>query len=331
MDKSALKEIAQKLVVSEKGILAADESFPTIKKRFEKIGIESTEENRRAYRELLFTTPGIEKFISGAIMFDETIRQTTKEKIPFPNLLSDKGIIPGIKVDEGKGPFSESPQEYLTKGLEGLEERLEEYKKLGARFSKWRAVIVVGKGLPTNKAITENAKVLAEYALVSQDLGFVPVVEPEVLMDGGHDISRCEEVTRLNLTSVFSELERKKVYLPGMLLKPNMVVSGKESKERTKPEEVAKATLRVFTKAIPEEVPGIVFLSGGQTPEEATANLNAINLAGRYPWELSFSFGRALQNPALEAWRGQEKNVKIAQEAFNQQAQFASLARQGKL
>lgn len=330
MDKAALKEIAQKLVVSEKGILAADESFPTIKKRLEKVGVDSTEENRRAYRELLLTTPGIEKFISGVIMFDETTHQVTKNDVPFVKLLAERGMIPGIKVDKRRVPFGEKGEE-VSEGLAGLSGRLKEYRQLGLRFTKWRAVVVIGDGLPTKEAISENAKRMAEYAKVSQEEGFVPIVEPEVLRDGAHNIARNEEATRMALSSVFSALEKENALLSGMLLKPNMITAGKDNPKKANPREVARATLRVLSKTVPEEVPGIVFLSGGQSPKEATANLNAINSAGRYPWKLSFSFGRALQNPALEIWRGQDKNVKMAQEAFYQQAQFASLARQGKL
>lgn len=330
MNESELKSTALALVAPRKGLLAADESFPTIKRRFESIGIESTEENRRAYRELLFTTPGIEEFVSGVIMFDETIRQTTSDGVLFPRLLADKAMIPGIKVDEGKVGLPGKPGEFITKGLDGLGKRLQEYKSLGARFTKWRAVIVIGEGFPSKEAINKNARLLAEYASVSQKEGFVPIVEPEVLKEGDHDISRCEEVTRATLTSVFYELKKENIFLEGMLLKPNMVVPGSDSPKKATPVDVAGATLRVFTETVPGKVAGIVFLSGGQTPEEATANLNAINSQGDYPWELGFSFARALQNPVLAAWKGRSENVTMAKGAFYKRARLNSLAREGR-
>jgi fructose-bisphosphate aldolase class I len=324
-----LNSIAKVLVAKNKGILAADESLPTIKKRFDQIGIESTEENRRSYREMLFTTPGIEEFISGVILFDETVYQKNKEGIPFPKLLEKKGIAPGIKVDEGKEPFGDSG-EMVTRGIDTLAERLNEYMKEGLKFTKWRAVFKIGDGLPSKEVIDKNVGLLAEFAFISQQKGFVPIVEPEVLMDGEHNLATCEEVTKKIFSNLFSVLEKRKVNFRGMLLKPNMVVSGKENSQRAKPQEVAGATLRVLERTIHNEVPGIVFLSGGQSPEEATANLNAINSKGKYPWELSFSFGRALQKPALLAWKGKAENVTMAKDAFYKRAKLNSLARQGK-
>lgn len=331
MEKKALKKIAQELVSAEKGILAADESLPTIKKRFAVVGIESTPDTRRAYRELLFTTPQIEKFLSGVIMFDETVYQKTGGGIPFPKLLEKRGIIPGIKVDEGREPYAPSSREMVTKGLKNLSKRLSGYLSLGLKFTKWRAVFLIGDKLPTKGLVLENAKRLAEFAKISQEKGFVPIVEPEVLREGSHNLAKCEEVSTVVFSTVFSELERKGVYLPGILLKPNMVTAGKEAAEKASPPKVARATLKVLAKTVPEEVPGIVFLSGGQTPDEATANLNAINLLGKKPWELSFSFGRALQSEALGAWRGRRENVRRAQRLFLKRARLVSLARQGRM
>ena len=330
MDKSKLQRTAQALVVPGKGILAADESFPTIKKRFESIGLESTEENRRAYREILFATQGIEKFISGVILFDETVYQKTENGRLFPQVLAEKGIIPGIKVDEGKEPFEGSAKEMITKGIEDLPKRLSEYQKQGMKFTKWRAVFTISEGLPTKKLIEKNAQLLSRFAVLSQEAGLVPIVEPEVLMDGEHDIDRCEEVTKTVLANVFSEIEKQNVSLEGLLLKPNMVVSGKNNIKNATPAQLAEATLRTLTKTVPERIPGIVFLSGGQSPEEATTNLNAINSKGGYPWELSFSFGRALQKPSLLAWKGKPENVTMAQEAFYKRAKLNSLARYDK-
>jgi len=330
MPADELAKTARALVVPGKGILAADESFPTIKRRFEAIKVESTEETRRAYRELLFTTNGIEEFISGVIMFDETLRLASlAQGKPSAKILEEKGIIPGIKVDKGKVEFPGSPKEFLTKGLEGLGKRLRGYKKLGAQFTKWRVVIVIGDGLPSSEAINENAKVLAEYAHTSQESGLVPVVEPEVLRDGSHDIRRCEEVSRLSLESVFRQLKKNKVYLGGMLLKPNMVTPGKDG-SKASVEEVAKKTLEVMGEIVPKQVPGIVFLSGGQSPQEATAHLNAMNKRGKAPWDVGFSFARALQKPVLEAWRGKKENKDRAQKAFLRRARLASAARYGE-
>lgn len=329
MDKSGLENIAKKLVEGNKGILAADESFGTIEKRFKSINLESTEDSRRAYRELLFTTEGIEQFISGVILFDETIRQSTREGNRFVDLLNEKGIMPGIKVDKGTVDLAGFPGEKITEGIDGLRERLKEYVDLGATFTKWRAVITIGSGIPSTACIHANAHLLARYAALAQEAGLVPIVEPEVLMDGVHDIEQCEIVTTLVLDEVFSELLKNKVYLPGMLLKPNMVVPGKESAKPSVPVQIVEATLRTFRKSVPKDVPGIVFLSGGQTPVEAMNNLCAMNRDERHPWALSFSFGRALQEEALAAWQGKEKNIKIAQEAFYARAKSDALARKG--
>jgi fructose-bisphosphate aldolase class I len=325
-----LETVAQALVPSGKGILAADESFPTIKKRFDSIGVESTEENRRAYRELLFTTAGVEEFISGVILFDETIRQADRHGTPFAKVLAQKGIIPGIKVDKGAKAMAGFPGEKVTEGLDGLRDRLVEYRQMGARFAKWRAVITIGPGIPTLSCIEANAHALARYAALCQEAGLVPIVEPEVLMDGDHDIARCEEVTATMLERVFAALHEHRVALDGTLLKPNMVLSGKEAKVQTGPEEVAEATIRTFMRTVPAALPGVVFLSGGQSPEQATENLNAMNALGDHPWQLSFSYGRALQAPPLQTWAGEEANVPAAQAAFKHRASLNSAARYGK-
>lgn len=325
-----LKVTAQELVSPKKGILAADESAGTITKRFKAVGLKSTSELNARYREILLTTKGIEDFISGVILFDETARQKLTDRTPFPEYIEGRGIIPGIKVDEGKDPAPGSPEEKITKGLEGLSERLKEYKKIGLKFTKWRAAILIGDRLPTKAVVDENAKRLASFAKVSQQEGFVPIVEPEVLRNGSHGIEKCEEVTSFVLSRVFSFLEKEGVFLEGTLLKTNMVTAGKES-NIADPKKVAEATLRVMVKTVFPKIPGIVFLSGGQSPKEATRNLDAINrVKGDYPWELSFSFGRALQEPALKAWKGKDANVKMAQEAFYIRTKMNSLARQGK-
>jgi fructose-bisphosphate aldolase class I len=330
MDKQELASIAQALVQKGKGILAADESYGTIKKRFDSLDVPSTEENRRAYRDMLFTTEGVEAFISGVIQFDETIRQAAEDGTPFPRVLSDKGIIPGIKVDKGKIDLPGYPGESITEGLDGLLDRLEEYKDLGAQFTKWRAVITIGEGIPTRYAIDANAQALARYAALSQEVGLVPIVEPEVLMDGDHTIERCEEVTEDTLKSVFMELHKARIYLEGMLLKPNMVLPGKKSPVQASVEQVAEATVRCLRRAVPASVPGIVFLSGGQSAELATQHLNAMNQMGEHPWELSFSYGRALQQPPLNAWRGDPANVPEAQRLFYRRAELNGAARYGK-
>lgn len=326
-----LYDIAQKLVSDNKGILAADESFSTIEKRFEKIGLENTEENRRIYRELLFTTPNIEDFISGVILFDETARHHAGDGRSFIQVLNDKGIIPGIKVDQGKVPLAGFPDEEVTIGLDNLREKLAEYKEMGLKFTKWRAVITIGQGLPTKGAIHANAHALARYAALAQEAGMVPIVEPEVLMDGDHNIEECAIVTSMTLDEVFEEMFINKVDLKGILLKPNMVISGEEAGDQATSQEIAEATVEVFKKSVPAGVPGIVFLSGGQTAEEATKNLCEINRENKnaHPWALSFSFGRALQNDALETWHGDGNNWQKAQEAFYNAAKADVEARRG--
>jgi fructose-bisphosphate aldolase class I len=326
---SELYETARALVAEGKGILAADESSGTIKKRFDSIGVESTEENRRAYRDLLFTTEGAEEFISGVILYDETIRQSSADGTPFPKLLESKGIIPGIKVDMGAKPLAGSPEETVTEGLDGLRERLEEYYGLGARFTKWRAVISIGDGRPSEYAIWTNAHALARFAALSQEAGLVPIVEPEVLMDGGHSIDQSYHVTERTLRAVFTELFDQKVDREGTLLKTNMVVSGYDAGDQADVETVAEHTIRCLKNTCPASVPGVVFLSGGMTDEDATARLNAMNQRGPHPWELSFSYGRALQAPALKAWGGDPVNAEAAQQAYYRRAKFNSAARTG--
>ncbi|MCC9075208.1 fructose-bisphosphate aldolase class I [Litorilinea aerophila] len=328
--KAELEATARALVAPGKGILAADESTGTIKKRFDTIHLESTPETRRAYRELLFTTDGVEEFISGVILYDETIRQQAQDGTPLPQVLSRRGIIPGIKVDKGAKDLAGFPGEKVTEGLDGLRERLAEYRELGARFAKWRAVIDIGDGIPTRTCIMANAHALARYAALCQEAGLVPIVEPEVLMDGSHDIERCAEVTEATLRAVFGELYEARVYLEGTLLKPNMVIAGKKCPRQASTQEVAEATVRILRRAVPAAVPGIVFLSGGQSPVQATENLNAMNAMGSHPWELSFSYGRALQEPVLQAWRGDPANVAAAQQAFYHRARCNSAARYGK-
>ncbi|MGE5626054.1 MAG: class I fructose-bisphosphate aldolase [Bacillota bacterium] len=326
MNLQELARIAQKIVADHRGILAADESTSTIEKRFKSIGVTNTEENRRAYREMLFTAPGAEKYISGVIMYDETIRQKTKAGVPFPELQAKLDIVPGIKVDKGAKDLAGSPQEKITEGLDGLRERLQEYHKLGARFAKWRAVIEIGAGMPTGYCLRVNAQALARYAALCQEQGLVPIVEPEVLMDGAHDISRCAEVTEETLQMVFAELHAQRVAFEGILLKPNMVISGMKCPKQASVEEVASETVKVLKRCVPSAVPGIVFLSGGQSDVAATAHLNAMNAMGVMPWKLSFSYGRALQHAALEAWRGQESNVGAGQKAYHHRAKCNSAA-----
>jgi fructose-bisphosphate aldolase, class I len=329
MDLQQLNETAAAIVVEGKGILAADESDGTIKKRFDSIGIESTEENRRAYRDLLFTAEGVEEYISGVILFDETIRQASADGTPFPKLLESKGIIPGIKVDKGAKPLAIAKGETVTEGLDGLRARLEEYRELGARFTKWRGVITIGKNIPSEYCLWTNAHALARYAALSQEAGLVPIVEPEVLMDGDHSIERSFEVTSHTLHAVFTELRDQRIHPEGMLLKPNMVLSGYDHPDQASHEQVAEETIRCFKRHVPAAVPGIVFLSGGQSDEDATANLNAMNAIGPHPWQLSFSYGRALQAPALKAWGGKEENVEAAQRAYYHRAKMNSAARTG--
>jgi len=327
---SELQETANALVAEAKGILAADESSGTIQKRFDSIGVESNEENRRAYRDLLFTTEGAEEFISGVILYDETIRQSSADGTPFPKLLESKGIIPGIKVDTGAKPLAGAPDETVTEGLDGLRERLEEYRGLGARFTKWRAVISIGADRPSEYTIWTNAHALARFAALSQEAGLVPIVEPEVLMDGAHSIERCYEVTAETLQRVFDQLYEQRVQLEGVLLKPNMVVSGTEHEHQAEPAEVGEWTLGALRAHVPAAVPAIVFLSGGQSDEQASANLNAMNVHGPQPWKLSFSYGRALQAPALKAWRGDAANIEAGQQALLQRSRLNSAAARGE-
>jgi len=329
MDLEQLNKTAEAIVAEGKGILAADESDGTIKKRFDSIGTESTEENRRAYRDLLFTTAGVEEYISGVILFDETIRQSSADGTPFPKLLESKGVIPGIKVDKGAKPLALAEGETITEGLDGLRARLEEYRELGARFTKWRGVISIGKSTPSEYCLWTNAHALARYAALSQETGLVPIVEPEVLMDGDHTIERSFEVTSRTLHAVFTELRDQRVHPEGMLLKPNMVLSGYDCADQASHEQVAAETIRCFKRHVPAAVPGIVFLSGGQSDEDATANLNAMNALGTHPWQLSFSYGRALQAPALKAWGGKEENVEAAQRAYYHRAKMNSAAQTG--
>lgn len=330
MSTHELAATARALVAEGKGILAADESTGTITRRLDTIGVASTPESRRAYRELLFTTPEVEAYISGVILYDETIRQSGSDGTPFPELLAGRGIMPGIKVDTGTSDLAGFPGEKITEGLDGLGKRLDQYRDMGARFAKWRAVIAVGPGHPTAYGISANAHALARYAALSQQAGLVPIVEPEVLMDGDHTIERCDEVTRSTLQGVFSELHDHRVQLDGILLKPNMVLSGKDCPQQAGAEEVATATLDCFRQTVPAAVPGIVFLSGGQSAVQATENLNAMNRRGGHPWELSFSYGRALQGPVLEAWKGQAANVPAAQKFFQQRARCNGAARFGQ-
>jgi fructose-bisphosphate aldolase class I len=324
-----LHETATALVAEGKGILAADESTGTIKKRFDSIGLESTEENRRAYRDMLFTTPGVEEFISGVILFDETIRQSAHDGTPFPELLASKGIIPGIKVDEGAKALAHADGETVTEGLDGLRGRLEEYRGLGARFAKWRAVYSISDTKPSEYAIWVNAHALARYAALCQEAGLVPIVEPEVLMDGTHTIERAEFVSSRVLAAVYTELFDQRVDVTGTLLKPNMVLSGYDASPRAGVDDVAAQSLHVYYKHVPAAVPGLVFLSGGQSDEDATAHLNAMNARGPHPWQLSFSYGRALQAPALKAWGGRPENVEAGQHAYYHRAKMNSAARSG--
>jgi fructose-bisphosphate aldolase class I len=326
---SELHEVARALVAEGKGILAADESSGTIKKRFDAIDVESSEETRRAYRQLLFTTEGAEEFISGVILYDETIRQRADDGTPFPALLAAKGIIPGIKVDLGAKPLAGAQGETVTEGLDGLRERFQEYYALGARFSKWRAVYSIGPERPSQYALWVNAHALARFAALSQEAGLVPIVESEVLMDGEHTITESRLVSGRVLEAVYTELHDQRIDYRGSLLKPNMILPGYESQEQVSNEAVAEATLDVLYRHVPAAVPGIVFLSGGQSDEDATARLNAMNARGPHPWQLSFSYGRALQAPALRAWGGKEENVGATQRAYYHRAAMNSAARGG--
>src|SRR6478752_2934812 len=324
-----LEKTARALVAEGKGILAADESDGTIKKRFDSIGIESTEENRRGYRDLLFTTEGVEDYISGVILFDETIRQSALDGTPFPTLLESKGVIPGIKVDQGAKPLALARDETITEGLDGLRARLEEYRELGARFAKWRATYSIDADRPSEYCVWTNAHALARYAALCQEAGIVPIVEPEVLQDGTHTLEQSARATGRVLQALYTELHDQRVDYRGTLLKPNMILSGYEASDRAGVDEVAEATLDCFYRHVPAAVPGIVFLSGGQTDEDATAHLNAMNAKGPHPWELSFSYGRALQAPALKAWGGDPAKAEDAQKAFYRRAKFNGAARTG--
>lgn len=329
LSKLEIQETAEALVADGKGILAADESMTSIARRFEPVALASTEESRRAYRELFFTTPGVEAYISGVILFDETLRQSADDGTPFAALLKEKGILPGIKVDRGTKTLAGFPGEKYTEGLDGLRERLVEYRALGARFAKWRAVFSISPGTPTRYGISVNARDLARYARVCQEEGITPIVEPEVLMDGPHHLSVCEEVTGAVLKEVFNELVESRVLLEGILLKPNMVLPGNDFPKPASIEDVAEGTVRTLRRSVPAAVPGIVFLSGGQSAEQATAHLNAMTAMGNLPWKLSFSYGRALQAPSLEAWRGKLENRREAQRLFYHRARMNSLAAQG--
>ena len=329
MATNELHETARALVADNKGILAADESSGTIKKRFDSIELESTEESRRAYRDMLFSTPGLEEHVSGVILYDETLRQASADGTPFAKLLADRGIIPGIKVDTGAKDLAGAPGEKVTEGLDGLRERLQEYKSLGARFAKWRAVITIGEGIPTAYCLEANAHALGRYAALCQEQGIVPIVEPEVLMDGDHDIDACYRATKRTLHKTFDELYHQRIDLEGMLLKPNMVISGKDAPQQASAQEVAERTIRCFRETVPA-VPGIVFLSGGQSDEQASENLNAINSLGPQPWVLSFSYGRALQAPALKAWAGSADNVEAGQSFLALRARCNSAAVAGR-
>jgi fructose-bisphosphate aldolase class I len=330
MNIADLNAVARAMVAKNKGILAADESGSTIKKRFDTIKLESTEENRRAYREMLFTAPGAADYISGVILYDETIHQKTKDGTPFPKYLADHKMIPGIKVDLGAKPLPGFAGETITEGLDGLPARMAEYYKLGARFAKWRAVIDIGSGIPTQYAINANAEGLARYAAICQEAQIVPIVEPEVLMDGAHPLERCEEVTNAVLDSVFSHLFAARVVMEGMILKPNMVIPGKKCAEQSSPEKIAEATLRTLKRQVPVAVPGIACLSGGQSPKDATLHLNLMHAAGPLPWGLTFSYGRALQEDALNAWGGKASSYSSGQKAYAVRAKLNGLAAGGE-
>jgi fructose-bisphosphate aldolase class I len=325
-----LIETARAMVAPGKGILAIDETAPTCTKRFVQSGIESTADSRRAYREMLITAPGLDDYISGAILVDETIRQETSRGEPIPHALRDGGMIPGIKVDGGTRPLGNSAKESVTVGLDGLEDRLQEYRRMGARFTKWRAIFHITDDLPSRQAIEANAEALAEYAALAQATGLVPIVEPEVLMDGSHGIERSGDVTEAVLAAVFERLKARGCRLEGMVLKPNMATSGAQAANKAGPAEVADRTIEILRRCVPEQVPGIAFLSGGQTGDEACANLNAMAARGPLPWALTYSFGRALQYPALEIWGGNAANAGAAQEALLHRARMSSLASSGQ-
>ncbi len=330
MDKALLSKTAAGMVATGRGLLAADESSGTCEKRFKSVGVDCTEENRRAYRELLFTTPGVEKFVSGVILFDETIRQKTKDGVPFADYLAKKGVIPGIKVDKGAKDLALCPGEKVTEGLDGLRERLADYFKLGARFAKWRAVITIGEGIPSHTCLYANAHALARYAALCQEASIVPIIEPEVLLDGNHSIERCEEVTEATLRATYAALAAHNVSVEHTILKASMVVSGKAHARQAGVGEVAERTVRVLKRTVPAAQPGVVFLSGGQSDIDATAHLSAMAAMPGLPWPLTFSYSRALQNPPLHTWRGQAANAQAAQQAFHHRARMNGLACQGK-
>ncbi len=330
MNKEKLIEIVNRLTMPPKGILAIDESLNTCNERFEKLGIPATEEKRREYRELLITTPDIEKYISGFILFDETIRQSTKNGKDFTNILQGKGIDIGIKVDQGLIDLPGHEGEKITKGLDGLKNRLEEYKNLGAVFTKWRAVYSIGQNTPSEDCLKENAVVLAKYASICQELDMVPVLEPEVLFDGSHTINDCYEVTAKNLDIIFDELQKKEVFIPGIILKTSMVLAGKQAKEKSKPEEVARITIKCLVEHVPARIGGIVFLSGGQEDEEATIHLSLMHQMGALPWPLTFSFSRAIQNKALASWAKNPEDITFAQNLLIERAKVNSMASVGK-
>ncbi len=330
MNNNTLVETIARLIKSPKGILAMDESLNTCNRRFSDLGVSQTEEKRREYRELLITTPSLEKYISGCILFDETIRQSTLKGKSFTSVLTEKGIEIGIKVDQGLEDYIGHPAEKITNGLEGLERRLSEYKKLGATFAKWRAVFKIGEKTPSDDCIRENAEFLARYALLCQTEDIVPIVEPEVLMEGAHSQEKCYEVTARSLDAVFSELKKLDVFMPGVILKTNMVLAGKDAKEKSSPEEVAKMTLKCLTESVPRDIGGIVFLSGGQSDEDATKNLNAMHNSGPLPWPLTFSYARAIQNQALKYWAENPADIKGAQDLLINAARNNSEASIGK-
>ena len=331
MNLAELHKIACAMVTPGKGLLAADESSGTIKKRFDAVGIESTPESRRDYRELLFrSSEAMSKYVSGVILYDETIRQKANDGTALVALIQQSGAIPGIKVDKGSKPLAACPGEQVTEGLDGLRERLAEYRELGARFAKWRAVIDIGPGIPSHTCVVANAHALGRYAALCQERDIVPIVEPEVLMDGAHDMDRCYQVTEFVLKETFEQLYEQRIALEGMVLKPNMVVPGKKSGQRASVEEVAERTLKLLKNCVPPAVPGIAFLSGGQSDEEATAHLDALNRLGELPWHLTFSYGRALQAAPQKAWSGKSENVAAAQRAFTHRARMNALAALGQ-
>ncbi|MDX1608965.1 MAG: class I fructose-bisphosphate aldolase [Halofilum sp. (in: g-proteobacteria)] len=330
MSSNDLISVASKLVEPGRGLLAADESNPTIAKRLASIDVENNEDNRLAYRRLLFTTPGIEQYLSGVILFDETIRQSAEDGTPLPQLLADKGIVPGIKVDRGAKDLAGHAGEKVTEGLDGLRERLAEYHELGARFAKWRSVLAIGPGMPSLACLEANAHGLARYAALCQEAGIVPIVEPEVLIDGDHSIEACRAATAETWYHLFSQLHRQGVLLEGTLLKASMVIAGKACPEQASVQQVAEETVSLAREYVPAAVPGIVFLSGGQTPVQATENLNAMNQLGPHPWQLGFSYARALQEPVMQAWRGKPENAEAAQQALAHRAKLNSEATQGR-